>query len=135
MKRLTQAAPAAPGFFRSVLKPLVLSFAITLLSLGILAACIAFGPVTENAAEPCILLSVAVSIFIGAFLFSRVHGSRGLLAGLFFGLLYIGVSVLTALAFFGSVSPETSFIKRLPIGAITGMLGGIMGVNIRKKRR
>ncbi len=135
MKRLTTAAPAATGFFRSVLKPMILSFAITLLSLVLLAACIAFGPVTENAADVCILLSTAASVLIGAFLFSGERGKRGLWTGILFGVLYMGIACLTAAIGFGSFSPAGFLTKRLPLGLFAGALGGIMGVNIRKKRR
>ena len=135
MKRLTPAASAAPGFFRSVLKPLMFSFAITLLSLFILAASIAFGPVTEEAADICILLSAFISILIGAFLFVRRYGSRGLLSGLFFGALYVCITALAAMTFCGGVSPEAVFTKRLPMAILAGICGGVAGVNIRKKRR
>lgn len=134
MKRLTPAAPAANGFFRSVLKPLFFSFLITLLSLLVLSACIAFGPVTENAAEICILLSTAISIFIGALLFANARGSRGLLAGLVLGVLYTGIACLIAVIGFGSISLGIILTKRLPLALLCGAIGGIMGVNSRKKR-
>ena len=129
------AAEAAPGFFLSVLKPLFISLLVTFLSLCFLAICIAYGPVTEQAADSCILLSTVVSIFIAGVLASRQRNARGFVSGSLAGVLYVAAAYAIAALAFGSFSPGTGFLKLAVLGVGMGALGGIVGINICRKKR
>ncbi len=135
MIRHTTAAEAAPGFLNSVFKPLFISLAITALSLCLLAACIAFGPVTEKAADSCILISTACSMFLAGFLTARRRKGRGFISGSLAGLFYTAAAYLVQALGFGDFSFGSGFVKLLLLGIFLGALGGIFGVNTRRKTR
>ncbi len=117
------------------LKPLLVSLCVTFVSLCLLALCIAFGPVTENTADLCILLVTILSLFLAGFLSARQKTSRGFITGGIAGLLYVFAAYLIAALAFGSFSPGRDFIKLFLLGIGIGALGGIVGVNTRRKTR
>ncbi len=135
MAKRTAVPETAPGFFLSVLKPLFISLFVTFLSLCLLAVCITYGPVTEQAADTCILLSTVVSIFLAGFLTARQKNSRGFLWGSAAGLLYTLIAYIIAALAFGSMTPGPGFPKLLLLGIAAGAVGGTVGVNFRRKRR
>ncbi len=135
MTRHAVAPEATPGFFLSVLKPIFIALSVTFLSLCFLAVCIAYGPVTEQAADICILLSTIVSIFIAGFLTARQRNARGFVLGSLAGVLYVAAAYVIAALAFGSFSPGSGFLKLLLLGIVFGALGGIISVNTRRKKR
>lgn len=135
MIRHTSAAEAAPGFLSSVFKPLFISLAITALSLCLLAACIAFGPVTESVADICIILSTACSMLAAGFMTARRRKGRGFINGSLAGLLYTVAAYLIKALGFGDFSLGGGFVKLLLLSIFLGALGGIVGINTQRKRR
>ncbi len=123
------------GFFGAILKPLFISLVLTFLSLCLLAVCIVYGPVTEKAADTSVLLATAVCILICGFLSGRQGQRRGLLRGAAAGILYVLVAYIVAALAFGSLTPSGESIKLLGMGAGLGALGGILGINTRRKTR
>ncbi len=134
MTRHTAVPETAPGFL-SVLKPLFFSLCITFLALCLLAGLICFGPVTEAAADTCILFSTVMSVLPAGFLAARQKDSRGFLMGGLTGLLYALVAYCIAALCFGSMSPGSGFLRLAAISTASGAIGGIFGVNTRRKKR
>ena len=135
MTRQSAAQGAAPGFFLSVLKPLFLSLLLTVFALVFLAICIAAGPVTLEAAEPCILVGTAVSVFVAGFLTARGQVSRGFLRGAAAGALYGLLAYAVAALAFSSFSPGSGFIKLWILEILAGAMGGVFGINSRRRKR
>lgn len=135
MARRTAVPETVPGFFLSVLKPLFISLLVTFLALCLLAMCIAYGPVSEQAADTCILLATAVSIFLAGFLTARQKNSRGFMWGGCAGLLYAVTAYFTAALAFGSMTPAGGFWRLVLIALLAGAIGGTVGVNTRRKKR
>ncbi len=135
MTRHSAAQSAAPGFFPSVLKPLFLSLALTFFALLCLAIAMAFGPVSVAAADRCILPITAMSVFFAGFLSARGQSTRGFLRGAASGALYGLVAYLVSALSFGSFSPGADFLKLLGMETLVGALGGIFGINTRRRKR
>ena len=135
MAKYSVAQEAAPGFFVSVFKPLFIALFFTFLSLCLLAACIAYGPVTEAAAGTCILLSTLLCIFLAGFLAARRRRTKGFLMGSLAGILYVAMAYIISVFAFGNFTPGAGLWKLLGLGVGVGAFGGITGINIRLKRR
>ncbi len=135
MARHSAAPVAAPGFFVSVLKPIFISLVVTFLALCFLAAAITWGPVTEGAADTSILLATIFCILLTGFLSARQKAGRGFMLGGLGGLLYVAVAYTIAALVFGSFSIGAGTMRLFALGLIFGALGGIIGVNIGRKRR
>ena len=135
MTRHTAAQSAAPGFFPSVLKPLFLSLALTFFALLCLAIAIAFGPVSVQAADRCILPITAMSVFFAGFLSARGQSTRGFLRGAATGALYGLVAYFVSALSFASFSPGADFFKLLGLEVCIGAVGGVFGINICRRKR
>ncbi len=135
MARHTAVPETAPGFFLSVLKPLLFSLFVTFLSLCLLAGFIAYGPVSEQATDACILASTILSVFLAGFMFARQKGSRGFMWGGLAGILYSLAAYVFAALCFGSMSPGMALLKLAVRSAAAGAFGGIAGVNARRRKR
>ncbi len=135
MAKYSAVQEAAPGFFVSVFKPLFIALFFTFVSLCLLAACIAYGPVTEAAASTCILLSTVLCIFLAGFLTARRRRSKGFLMGSLAGVLYVAMAYIVSVFAFGNLTPGTGLLKLFGLGMGIGALGGITGINLRFRKR
>ncbi len=135
MRKAFSETENTTGFFSAILKPLFVSLVLTFLSLCLLAILIVYGPVTEKAADLSVLLATAVCILICGFLAGRQGQRKGLLRGAAAGILYVLAAYIVAALAFGSLALGGESIKLLGMGAGLGALGGIFGINTRRKAR
>lgn len=134
MARNTSLAVERPSSLISILlKSVLLSLGLTLSALCILALCIAFGPVTE-AVDTCIYIASIISVFLAGFIASRRSMRRGLLVGMLAGILYVLFSYVLGTLLCGTFSPNGSLWKMLALSILTGGIGGIFGMNVRRKK-
>ncbi len=135
MTRHTAAQVAAPGFLSSVLKPILLSVALTFLALFLLAICIATGLVSMPAANAGIPAATAICVFLAGFLSAKGSARHGFLRGAAAGALYGLVAYLVSALAFSSFSPSPSFWKLWGLEIAVGSVGGTIGINVGGGRR
>lgn len=117
-----------------ILKGIILSVLITLLGLLILAIVITYTNVSENVIPMAITIITAISILIGSF-FSTINIQKnGLLNGFAVGFAYIAtIYIISSITSTGFTLTNTSFIMIIS-AILAGMLGGIIGVNLKNKK-
>ncbi len=117
-----------------MLKEYTKFMAISIL-LGIIITCLigvllAYTNISDNMMGTLIFVGTAISIFIGSTMLNRKIKKRGYLYGLIFGLIFfILIYTFSALAF-SSFFMNTTVLVYLLMAAVTGIIGGIIGVNI-----
>lgn len=74
------------------------------------------------------VVSVAVGAFFGGLVAARLSGSQGWLTGLLCGLFLFACVLLAGLLLHRGIDVGFLFIK-LPVLLVSGMAGGMMGVN------
>ena len=82
---------------------------------------------------PVILVVTGVSILIGSMISTRKIRKNGLLNGGMVGLIYIIILYLISSLFLAGFSLTFNSFIMLVVGIITGMIGGIIGVNTNRK--
>lgn len=105
----------------------------SIIVLTIFAILLTYTNIPESTITPVVLTITGVSILIGSTISTRKIKKNGLLYGGAVGLIYIILLyVASSISISGFSLSSGSFIM-LAVGAITGMIGGIIGVNLNKK--
>ena len=80
------------------------------------------------------VVAVALGSLIGAFVAAKMMKQNGMLIGICCGLILYGIIILANLSI-GSVSMGMPALLKLALIAIASAIGGVMGVNSKKKIR
>lgn len=116
------------GMF-SVIKAVLLSLAISLLSAIVFAVILRSTSLSEKAIYPVNQTVKALSIAIGALVF--VRGEKGWLKGGGVGLLFTALSYLAFSALGGDFSLSWLIFAELAIALVVGAVSGIVAVNLK----
>ena len=114
-----------------IIKGSIIAMIITIIALTIYAAILAYTSVSETTMVPVVLTITGISILIGSSMSSISIKKQGIMNGGFVGLIYI--IFLYVLSSIISVGFELNMnaIIMLVVAIFTGMIGGIIGVNMK----
>lgn len=119
--------------FPAILKTVAAAFLITLILMGILAFLICFTPLPEEAVTPCVYVLNYISVFLSG-LFSAAKGKRrGFLTGALAGGIYMMLLYLLGFLLFGGIEFTRGAVMQIIYCVVTGMVGGIVGINLAKR--
>ena len=108
----------------------IITSAILLLIFAIL---LCYTSLSESTMLPVILVVTGVSILIGSMISTRKIRKNGILNGGMVGLIYIIILYLISSLFLAGFSLTFNSFIMLVVGIVTGMIGGIIGVNTNRK--
>mgnify|MGYP004588915115 CR=1 FL=1 len=116
----------------TVLKGLILSIIITLVSIFVFACIVTYTDFSENTVAPIMIGITALSILIGTSFSTIKLNKNGLLSGGIIGILYmISLYILSSTMGTG-FELNINAIIMMCIGITAGMIGGIIGVNVKR---
>ena len=119
------------GFMKKFLKEFFLSLIISIILIMILAIILSKTSVTEEIITPSIIFISSLSVMIGSFRISKNKKEKGIINGIFFGIIYMFSLYLISSIFTRSFVLTGDSILMICIGIVTGIIGGIIGVNLR----
>jgi len=102
---------------------------VLLLFALLLAAC----DIPQPAVVPMAVAAAAIGAFLGGFISARASGSRGLVFGAAAGALMFLLNLIAGFSFLHDISGWYAVVKLLVI-VISSSIGGVYGVNVRRKR-
>lgn len=121
--------------FINVARGSIMAITITLVCLVIFSVILANTEVAESAINPVIILVTAVSIFVGSIMSVSRISKRGIINGGIVGMIYfLAIYILSGIVN-SNFSINISGIILIISGILAGMLGGIVGVNIKKWKK
>lgn len=114
-----------------IFKGSIISIIFTLILLFIFSIVLTYTSISENVISPVIIVISSISILIGSSISTMKIKKNGLINGLLVGLIYmLSIYIISSLINTGFAITTTSIIMILSgIGA--GIIGGIVGVNIK----
>ena len=116
-----------------IIKGSIFAIITSTVLLLIFALLLCYTSLSENTMFPVILVITGISILIGSMISTKRIRKNGILNGGMVGVIYIiTLYLISSLFLAGFNLPFNSFIM-LIIGIITGMIGGIIGVNTNRK--
>jgi len=121
--------------FINVARGSIIAITITLVCLVIFSVILANTEVAESTINPVIILVTAVSIFVGSIMSVSRILKRGIINGGIVGMIYfLAIYILSGIVN-SNFSINISGIILIICGILAGMLGGIVGVNIKKWKK
>lgn len=115
---------------RRILKGSITAIIITFILLFILAILLTYTKLQENIINPTIIVITAISILMGSSISTLRIKKKGLINGFLVGIIYILTIYILSSMVKNSFECNINTIIMLLAGAISGMIGGIIGVNI-----
>ena len=115
----------------SVIKAMVLTAAALLL----LTVFIAYKGMPESAASVCIKAATFLCVFAAGLFTSRKMRHSGWLSGLISGVIYVLAMLIISFFILGRFQPGANTVRMLIISVLAGILGGITGVNLKRKKK
>ena len=114
----------------SIVKGVALALAFSFLCAVIFASILRFTSLPDKVIYPVNQAIKLCAVVLGALVF--VRGEKGWLQGLAIALLFTALSYLTFSAIGGDFSLSWWIVIELLLGALAGVVGGVVGVNCRR---
>ena len=111
-------------------KSIIISFGITIISLFIFSIILTFTNVPENIMNPVIIIISMISVLVGSSFYTIKLKKNGIINGMSVGLLYIILLYILSSIIYGSFNLNIGSILMIGLSLLSGMIGGIIGVNI-----
>lgn len=122
------------GFVRPALIGVIVGGLCCLLVLLMMAALLSAQDIPQVAVVPLAALATAAGALVGGFAAAKVSGKNGWLIGGVTALLLFLLTMVSGFGLFGQLNGGFILIK-LAIMLACGMVGGIIAVNVGKKRK
>lgn len=114
-----------------ILKGSITAIVITLILLFIFSIILTYTSIKESAMSPVVIVITAVSILIGSSISTLKIKKMGLVNGALVGLIYIlTIYIISSLTGSGFEIQLQTIIMMLS-AIVAGMIGGIIGVNLK----
>ena len=114
-----------------ILKGVMISIVISILLLTIYAVILTYTSTSENTIKPVVITITGISLLIGSFISSMKLKKQGMLNGGIVGFIYILSIYIISSIWLSNFSIDLESIIMIIVSIITGMIGGIIGINIK----
>ena len=114
-----------------IIKGSILSIIISLILLLIFAILLCYTNLSENSIKPTILVITGVGILIGSMISAKKIRKNGLINGGMVGAVYIIILYMVSSLTITNFSITINSLTMLIVAIITGMIGGIIGINLK----
>lgn len=109
---------------------LSISFLISFLLIGVTAVIFTYTSIKDIHLQSFVLGIIVFSVLVGSTLFARKIKQKGLIYGAIYGILYcLILYIITSIAYTGLKFTNTLLLY-FAISLVSGVVGGIIGVNI-----
>ena len=115
----------------NLIRGTVISILLTLIFLMVYAALLSYTNISEDTMTPVILVITGVCILIGSSISSINLKKQGMINGGLVGLIYVLFLYIISSIFLSGFALTSKTIWMIIIGIVTGMIGGIIGINMR----
>lgn len=123
------------NIFITALKTVLKAMFFTAASLVLLTLFMAYGNMPDNISAACVKAAAFISVFAAGFFTAGKRSRAGWLSGLVAGVIYVVLMVIIGFLIFGDFALSGDTVKMFLLSILGSVLGGIFGVNIKRKKR
>ncbi len=127
--------PASNSLVFQTLKTVAISMIFTAIAMLILAIFVTYGTMSEKTVSVCVTAATFICVFASGFAASSAMGKNGWLSGLVAGVIYVIVMLILGWITLGDSSLSNETTKMFIISIVSGVIGGITGINFKRKRK
>lgn len=131
VSRVDKEEKSQNNFIR-ILKGSLISIIISLIALFIFSIILTYADVSESIIPIVIIVISNLSILLGSIFCNKKIDKNGILNGMAVGLIYLLVIYVASSIAIKSFSFNLKTIIMILCSMISGILGGIIGVNLKK---
>ena len=113
-----------------IIKGSILAIIISIILLTIYAALLTYTSIAETTMTIVVITIAGISILIGSSISARKIKKQGMLNGALVGIVYMLALYLISSSTSTGFNMDVKTIIMILVGAIAGMIGGIIGVNV-----
>lgn len=113
------------------LKCITISFLVSIILFILFAIIITFTDISENSITIVNSVIMIVSIAVGSMLLGGKISEKGWMNGAFLGVVYVIILMVLSKLMHNDFIFDLYVIIRLTVGIITGIIGGMIGVNLK----
>lgn len=132
MKSIVENSNTKNNGIINIFKGVVISIIFTLILLFIFSIFLTYTNIQESTIAPIIIILTAISILIGSSISTINIKKNGIVNGGIIGFIYIFIIYIISSIVQIGFSLNTNSIIMIIFSIIAGMIGGIVGVNIKK---
>ena len=118
----------------AILKGEKIAFIINIFGLIILSLIMTYSTISDNNIPTLVIAVNTLAILIGSSIATIKLEKKGIVNGLIIGVLYMLIYLLISLIFSGNINFSSKTILLIILGVIAGGIGGIIGVNLNRKK-
>lgn len=118
----------------AILKGEIIAFIINIFGLIILSLIMTYSSISDNNIPTLVIAVNTLAILIGSSIVTIKLEKKGIVNGLIIGVLYMLIYLLISLIFSGNINFSSKTILLIILGVIAGGIGGIIGVNLNRKK-
>ena len=115
--------------FKKIFKGTIISVAASILFVCILTIFVFFMNISDRTVSLLVFALTCLSVFLGALIVGKGIPGGGLVHGLLLSVVYVLILLALSLAITGEISFDASGLFRLLGIILSGVLGGILGIN------
>lgn len=119
----------------TIAKGLLVSYIITIPIFVVFAYFVSMTDFPEKYLSTAVIITTILSIVIAGWSAAKGMKSRGWLNGAVIGFVYILVLFLLSSVTYNNFTINSHVIIMFVLGVVTGGIGGILGINLRKEPR
>lgn len=130
-----QETPVGGSLMLVAFKKVLVSMFFTAIALFILALFATYSNMSEKIVSACVAAATFICVFASGFTASGATGKNGWLTGLIAGIIYVIIMLIIGWITLGDSSVSNETLKMFGISILSGTVGGIAGVNFKRKKR
>lgn len=115
----------------TIAKGILVSYIVTIPLFIIFALILSYTDFPDKYISPAVIITTVISILVAGSTAARNVRNRGWLNGSIVGTIYMMILYLVSSATFGEFGANRYVITMIVIGALTGAIGGIVGINLK----
>lgn len=118
----------------SIAKGIIVSYLITLPAFMIFAFVLTYTDFPEKYIPACVIIVTVMSVLVAGSTATRNVRNKGWINGAFVGFVYMLILYVFSSITFNDFSIDKDVAMKAAIGVITGSIGGIIGINLKRRQ-